>query len=302
LRKLVKKIFRTFDALIFVSAVGIAVRAVAPHLKDKREGISVIVLDELGKFSISLVGGHRGANKLAREIAEKTGAVPVITTSTDVQGLTCAEEIAERLNLEIDNHEMLKKVNSAIASRKKVLIYSDIKFDFTFIRGAKPKFGSVKNLNKIKNFDAVIAITNKIMNSKKILLLRPKNIVIGIGSKKNIEKEKVLLGIKLAMRKAKLAEKSIKAIAIPEFRKNEKGIIEAASELGAGIAVVPESRIKEKEHLFASSSFVKSKVGIGSVSEPCAVLAYKNSKLIRKKVKYKGVTVAIGEVKNHKVV
>lgn len=203
--------------------------------------------------------------------------------------------------MEIENHEETKEANAAIANQKKVLILSDIDFDSSFVKGAEVKFGDIKKLKKLKNFDAAIAITNKLMPlsilKKPVVVLRPKNLVLGIGSRKNIEKKVVLSAVKHAMRKAKLAEKSIKTIAVPEFRKNEKGIIEAASELGAGIAVVPKSKIKEKEHLFASSPFVKSKIGIGGVSEPCAVLAHESSKLLRKKVKYKGVTVAIGEVK-----
>lgn len=210
------------------------------------------------------------------------------------------EELAERLNLEIENPEKVKDVNASIANGKKVLVYSGIDFDSSFIRGAEIKFEDIKKLRQVKNFDSAIAITNKIVSlpvKKSVLFLRPKNLVIGIGSRRNIEKEAVLSAIRNAMGKARLAGKSIRAIAIPEFRRNERGIVKAASVLRAELIIISKNKIKEKEHLFTSSSFVKSRIGIGSVSEPCAVLACKNSKLLRKKVKYKGVTVAIGELK-----
>ena len=83
---LTENLFGSADALVFVGACGIAVRAVAPLLKSKLTDPAVVVCDEAGRFSVSLLSGHAGgANSLAEQIAEITGAAPVITTASDAR-------------------------------------------------------------------------------------------------------------------------------------------------------------------------------------------------------------------------
>lgn len=89
------KYFNEAQALIFVGACGIAVRSIAPHVKNKMTDPAVVVVDEAGKFAVPVLSGHvGGANELARKIAAFINAVPVITTATDVNNLTAVDEWA----------------------------------------------------------------------------------------------------------------------------------------------------------------------------------------------------------------
>jgi cobalt-precorrin 5A hydrolase len=81
---LTANLFDCVDALVFIGACGIAVRAVAPLIRSKLTDPAVVVCDETGRFAVSLLSGHAGgANELTRQVAKIIGATPVITTASD---------------------------------------------------------------------------------------------------------------------------------------------------------------------------------------------------------------------------
>ena len=107
--------FAASDALIYIGAVGIAVRAIAPHCRSKAADPAVVVLDECGRFAVPLLSGHLGgANALARRLAAVCGAVPVITTATDLHGLFAVDEWAKRQGCIVAEPERIKRVSGAL--------------------------------------------------------------------------------------------------------------------------------------------------------------------------------------------
>ncbi|RKY62572.1 MAG: cobalamin biosynthesis protein CbiG, partial [Candidatus Latescibacterota bacterium] len=85
LRQALAEAFGEYETLVLIMATGIAVRLLAPLLRGKGEDPGVVVMDERGRFAISLLGGHsRGANELARKLAFLSGGESVITTASDV--------------------------------------------------------------------------------------------------------------------------------------------------------------------------------------------------------------------------
>ena len=114
------------DALIFVGAAGIAVRAIAPHCKSKTTDPAVVVVDECGRFAVPILSGHLGgANDLARAIAAVCGAVPVITTATDAHGIFAVDEWAKHQNCTVLEPERIKLVSGALLAGKTVQFASD---------------------------------------------------------------------------------------------------------------------------------------------------------------------------------
>ena len=109
------------EALVFVCACGIAVRAVAPHVRSKAEDPAVLVLDERGRHVVPILSGHiGGANALARRIAALTGGAAVLTTATDVNGLVAVDEWGVENDCAIENLGAVKQVSSAILEGRPV--------------------------------------------------------------------------------------------------------------------------------------------------------------------------------------
>ncbi|MFQ5975360.1 MAG: cobalt-precorrin 5A hydrolase [Candidatus Hydrothermarchaeales archaeon] len=293
----VGELFRTYDALVFVMALGIVVRSISRHVKDKRTDPAVVVVDEMGKQSISLLSGHLGgANDLANLIAEKIGAKAVVTTATDIQGKPSVEDLAKALGIEIQDLEKAKTVNAAIVNGEKVGIFSDFRLPFDLKDNLY--FNNFNEINrKGKEFEALVIITNKKVNdvSAPYIILRPKNLIVGIGSKKGVAKEDVLEAIYHALDHAGLSVESVKLLATADFKSKEDGIIRASEELGVPLKAIEKEKIKEIEDSFDRSAYVQEEVGVGAVSEPVAVLAGENIKLVQKKTRLKGVTAAIAE-------
>ena len=120
-----REYFQPGNALIFVGAVGIAVRAIAPYVDSKLTDPAVGVVDEMGRFAIPILSGHLGgANKLAKKIEAVCGAVPVITTATDLHGLFAVDQWAKKQNCAILNPESIKKVSGALLAGRRVEICS----------------------------------------------------------------------------------------------------------------------------------------------------------------------------------
>ena len=131
--------FAQDEALIFVGAVGIAVRAIAPHCKSKTTDPAVVVVDECGRFAVPILSGHLGgANDLARAIATVCGAVPVITTATDAHGIFAVDEWAKHQNCMVLEPERIKLVSGKLLAEQPVYYRTDFPVTGTVPAGLFP--------------------------------------------------------------------------------------------------------------------------------------------------------------------
>ena len=107
------------DGIVFFSATGIAVRTIAPFVVSKKTDPAVVVIDEQGNYAISLLSGHLGgANELAKFAAESIGAVPVITTGTDVNHTFAVDVFARKNNLVIADMRLAKEMAALLIRGK----------------------------------------------------------------------------------------------------------------------------------------------------------------------------------------
>lgn len=122
LHQWIEPLWKETDAFVFVGAAGIAVRAVSPFVKSKKTDPAVLCMDEKGKFCIPLLSGHLGgANELAEKLSTFTGALPVITTATDLNQCFAVDLFAKKQGLEIRNMKAAKEISAALLSGKKMI-------------------------------------------------------------------------------------------------------------------------------------------------------------------------------------
>ena len=284
--------FSTNDALIFIGAIGIALRAIAPYIKTKTKDPAVVVVDELGQFSIPILSGHiGGANELALRISEILNAIPVITTATDINKVFAVDTWAKSQGLHILNPECIKLVSSKLLKGESVHIKSDYA-----IQGNLPKNVYLNDLEDSNaGYDAII--THKDLENERkndTLLLVPQIITVGIGCRKDISFEAIESSILNILESENYHILAINGLASIDKKANEKGILEFAKKYDLPFNTYSAEELNSLEGDFTKSEFVKSVVEVDNVCERSAIME-SNGKLIRRKdtCDGAGVTVAL---------
>ena len=307
---LTKKLFKEYQYILFIMATGIVVRVIAPYIVSKFNDPAIMVTDEKGKNVISLLSGHMGgANEMTNFISNLINANPVITTATDVNKKSALDLIAKELDAHIDDfRDNVKDVNSMLVNNQEVGIYIDGKYDVD-TRG----FKILESLENIENIEKIVVITNKkdFLNNyinehkrldidkrhleEKIIKVIPKDLVIGIGCRRNTDSELLKESLYDLLEKYNIDIKSIKEIGSIDIKHDEKAIIDLSKSLSIPFKTISANEISKVDYLFEKSEFVKKNVGVYCVSEPVAYILSKGN-LIIEKHKYKGITISVGRV------
>ncbi len=122
-----------------------------------------------------------------------------------------------------------------------------------------------------------------------------KKIIVGIGCRRETTKQEIVKAVDFALRRRKCSLSEVRCIATIDLKENELGLKEACLELGIPLRVIPLEVVKNFKGLYQRSSFVKEKIGVEGVCEPCALLAGRRAKLILRKQILNGITVALAK-------
>ncbi len=292
----VGELFKTCRLLIFISAVAVAVRAVGPFLQGKDVDPAVVVVDEQGRYAISLLSGHLGgANEQCAIIAGALGAEAVITTATDIRGITAFDDLARSYNWQIENLADLKSISAALLEEREVALYCEEPVDLPL----KGRIRIVSDLDALREpFAGRVIISSRadIIPGdllKPWIILRPRHIYAGIGCRRGVVASAVIGALKRAFEEAGLEPSCLAAIASGEFKADEPGLIQAARELGQPFIIFSRDQIASAVGDSAVSDFVESQVGVGAVAEPCARLASGGGKIVLPTQRGDGITVAL---------
>lgn len=294
----VREAFANYSALIFIGAAGIAVRVLAPLIGDKFSDPAVVVIDERGQHVISLLSGHAGgANALTRYLAGMIGADPVITTATDVNEMAALDTLAFQLNARMtDFRTAVKIVNQMLVSRQRVGLWWDEALTEDVSRCDRRGFITVTSLQQLPELDALVCIT--LRNELPELPLPhwklvPQRVVAGIGCRRDTPFPLLAALLARQLEAQRFDPLALKAIGSVSLKKNEAGLIQLASSWRVPFETFTADALREHEHRFPTSSFVRQTVGVGSVSGPAAWLL-SHGQLLGETLREQGVTITLG--------
>ena len=288
------KVFGESDALVFVGAVGIAVRSIAPHIASKATDPAVVVIDEAGRFVIPILSGHLGgANALALYLASITGGQAVITTATDVNGVFAFDDWARRMNCAVENTDLIREVSGTLLGGGIVPVWSDFE-----ILGEVP---SGVELSSFAESSVCVTIRDEVCeasceaacadcrtdglsapidkNSAGKLRIIPRVVCVGIGCRRGTPAEEIEDAIMATLRENGISPKALYALASIDLKAEEEGIKELARKYKVPFLTYSAEELREVPGEFTGSDFVKSVTGVDNVCERAAVRAASSSVL-----------------------
>lgn len=291
-----KEQFVWADGIIFVGACGIAVRHIAPYLVSKKKDPAVLVIDECGKFVISLLSGHLGgANELAEQAAQILGAIPVVTTATDLHHCFAVDVFAKKNHCEILNLPAAKEVSAALLAGKTVGFYSDFPVEGELPQGLVRCDVQGRPISKEATLEIGIAVTNE--KKKKpfpvTTVIVPRNIVLGMGCRKEKDAEGILSAALAAFEQSGIYFQAVAKLTSIDLKKEEKGLLTLAERLQIPFETFSEEELRQVKGTFSASPFVQNVTGVDNVCERSAVLGSHYGTLIQKKTGRNGVTTAL---------
>ena len=289
---------RPCDAIIFVGATGIAVRAIAPFIHGKAVDPAVLVIDEAGRYVISLLSGHLGgANALARTAAALIEAEPIITTATDAESAFAVDTFAKENGFLLTDLRKAKEVSAKVLRGEKLRIYSDIPMERLVQRPARHEAELVPAQN-IDHADIIISYRTRILKpasepnvddrpvkasetqhplekmSQGIgLRLIAKRVHVGLGARKGVTQAEVAAAVATCLEDAGIDPRAVVDLVSIDLKKQEAGILAYSYERGVPFVTYTAEELRTVEGAFAGSNFVQSVTGVANVCERAAAFA-----------------------------
>ena len=278
-----KEGFSRADALIFCCAAGIAVRAVAPHVRDKRTDPAVLVMDEKGTFVVPLLSGHLGgANALALDLAAKLPATPVLTTATDVNGLFAVDVFAKANDLYIEDMTLAKAVSAALLAGEAVGFCSDLP-----VTGALPQELTAGDADL-----GVYVTAGTGAPFPRTMRLIPRRYAVGIGCRRGKDEAELEAFLRENLALWGVGLRELRALATIDLKKDEPGLLALAQKLSLPLLTYSAEELKAVPGDFTPSAFVREITGVDSVCERAAALSSGGTLIVRKTAR-DGMTFAL---------
>jgi cobalt-precorrin 5A hydrolase len=286
LGELVAGLWRQGQGLVCIMATGIVVRTIAPLLQGKDKDPAVVVLDEAGRFAISLLSGHLGgANELAGRCAAALDARAVITTATDVGGLPSFDTLARQEGWAIDDLAQVKRLNALLLDGEEIAVVD---------AGGRvaARFTGRGRLSFHANFAAALQsgargfvfVTNRHLppqaRAQDLLVLRPKNLALGIGCNSGTAAAEIEEVVGAQLKRLFLSLGSVAAIGTAAAKRAEAGLLAFADAHGIPLRFFASTELNAVDVPSPPSAHALDAIGANGVAEPGAQLAAGGGRLL----------------------
>ncbi|GHA56250.1 precorrin-3B C(17)-methyltransferase [Amylibacter ulvae] len=271
-----RTLFAAGTPIVGVCAAGILVRAVAPLLSDKRAEPPVVAIPDDGSTVIPLLGGHRGANRLARDIAAGLKTHVAVTTAGDVAlGIALDEP---PVGWRLANPDAAKSVMATLLSGEKPQIIGDNIWDLDGDDNGRVK---------------LIASERSVVTDEDTLAYHPQKYTLGLGCARGCDVDEMWDLVMASLNKAGIAKETIAAVGSLDLKGDEPAMIETAARLGVPFRLFSASELEAQSAKLANpSDVVFNEVGCHGVSEGAAI-ALCDGALMLEKQKTANATCAI---------
>lgn len=281
------KVFSRDDALVYVGATGIAVRAIAPHVADKFTDPAVVCIDEMGRIAVPLLSGHVGrANDLARTIARITGGIAAVSTATDLNGLFAVDSWARANDLAIVERAVAKEISAALLSGETVGVSSSVPLEGPLPQGLV--FAEEGELG------IRIGIEADRQPFARTLHLVPRLVVVGVGCRRGTDPAVLGQAVSHALDNALVMPQAVGSIASIDVKSDEQAVADLARQYACDLQFFTAEELAAVVGDFEESTFVRTQVGVGNVCERAALAAAgADGALLLSKQAGNGTTVAL---------
>ena len=277
------------DVIVSHLALGATTRIIAPLLHSKRTDPGVVVIDAAGRFVVPLVGGHgRGANDVARRLADGLGALAVVTTATDSLGVAALDTLGWPWSGEVAavSRRLLDGEPVDVVRTSRWPLPPLPKNVLVLCPGDNPRSEAV----------ARVLVTDRVIDTKETVptvVLNPPSLVVGMGCNRGTSHGSLRSLLEHSLSVAGLAAESIAAVTSVDAKAGEAGLIDLAAELGVPYITYSSATLAAHNVPNPSGAALVA-VGTPSVAE-ASVLAY-GARLVVDKQRTPEATCAIGRI------
>ena len=273
------------DALVYIGAIGIAVRYIAPYGRSKTTDPAVVCMDEHGRWAVALLSGHiGGCNELTARIADRMGSEPIITTATDLNGKFSVDTFAARNGMRISSMAIAKDVSARVLDGR-----------FVGFRSAIPVVGDLPDGITLADTGELGICISSDPDERPFdvtLSLVPQDIVLGVGCRRGTDPDKLWRFVTSTLEGLGIARQRVAAVSSIDIKRDEEAILELARRLRVPASFHSAEELNSLRGEFSRSEFVSSVTDVDCVCERSAAIAG-GEEFVLRKTPMDGMTLAI---------